>query len=395
MDSQPEKETTLIYLDNHATTRVDDRVVSAMVPYFLEQYGNASSRQHEFGWRAEAAVEKARREVALLIGADASEIFFTSGATESNNLALKGLVEAHAPDKSHVITAVTEHPSVLDTCVRLEEYGCNATRLGVDSNGLVDPDDVRRAITPQTLLVSVMFANNEIGTIGPIMEIGKVCRDAGVYFHTDATQAIPFVPVDVQAAGIDLLSISGHKCHAPKGVGALYLRSGISLSAQMDGGGHEHGKRSGTLNVPGVVGLGAASRIILDERASYAAPVGRLRDRFAELLREQCGDIVVNGHPEQRLPNNLSITFPGIRADRLMLEVRRVAMSTGSACSSASPEPSHVLRALGLDHDAIYSTIRFGLSRYTTEREIQTAAGLLAEGARKIRTSRAVAAVRG
>ncbi len=390
MKSQDDRTKHAIYLDNHATTRVDERVLAAMVPYFLEEYGNAASRQHEFGWRAEAAVEHARSDVARLIGAHPEEILFTSGATESNNLALKGLVEAYAPAKSHIITVATEHSSVLDTCARLEEYGCTVTRLEVDGQGLVDPEDVRRSLTPRTLLVSVMVANNEIGTIQPIVEIGKLCREAGVFFHTDATQAIPFVPVDVHAGGIDLLSISGHKCHAPKGIGALYVRDGITMAAQMDGGGHERGKRSGTLNVPGIVGLGAASRIIRDEREYYTPQVERLRDQFAEILLDQCGEMIINGHPVHRLPNNLSVTFPGIRADRLMLEARAVAMSTGSACSSASPEPSHVLRALGLDREAMDSTIRFGLSRFTTEQEIRAAGELLVEGTRKIRRGQTV-----
>ncbi len=374
-----------IYLDNHATTRVDERVMSAMVPYFLEQYGNAASRQHAFGWAAEAAVEKARQDIALLLGAEANEVIFTSGATEANNLALKGLVEAYAPAKSHLITVATEHPSVLDTCARLEEYGCTVTRLPVDEQGLVDPEAVRRAITPQTLVVSVMYANNEIGTLAPMAEVGSVCREAGVFFHTDATQAIPFLPINVQARGIDLLSLSGHKCHAPKGIGALCVRNGITIAPQMDGGGHERGKRSGTLNVPGIVGLGVAAGILRQDQGETALRVRGLRDRLELLLRDSCGEIVINGHPESRLPNNLSVTFPGVRADRLLLEVRSVAMSTGSACSSATPEPSHVLRAIGLGRDALSSTIRIGLSRFTTDDEITEAARLLAETVQRIR----------
>jgi len=390
--SQPNIATPRIFLDNHSTTRVDDRVLEAMVPFFLDEYGNAASRQHEFGWIAAAAVEKARRSVASLINAEPAEVFFASGATEANNLALKGLIEAYAPAKSHVITVVTEHPSVLDTCARLEAYGCTVTRLGVDASGLVDPDDVRRALTPSTLVVSVMFANNEIGTVAPIAEIAGICHDAGVFLHTDATQALPYLPIDVHAAGIDLLTFSGHKCHGPKGIGGLFVRRGISLTAQMDGGSHEKGMRSGTLNVPGIVGMGEAFRIIAEERERVVPRVLQLRDRFAGLLRERCGEIAVNGHHDRRLPNNLSVTFAGVRADRLMMEVRRVAMSTGSACGSASPEPSYVLRAIGLDREAVASTIRFGLSKYTREDEIDLATTLLAEGVRVVRSRNVPAA---
>ncbi len=374
-----------IYLDNHATTRIDDRVLDAMMPFYTEQYGNAASRQHEFGWQAEAAVEKARVEVAALVGSRPNEIFFTSGATESSNLALKGLVEAFAPGRQHIITATTEHPSVLDTCTSLEAYGCSVTRLAVDSNGVVDPDAVRQAITGNTLVVSIMLANNEIGTIASAKDIGRICREAGVFFHTDATQAAPFVPLQVNETTIDLLSLSGHKFHAPKGIGVLFVREGITLKPQMDGGGHERGMRSGTLNVPAIVGLGAASRIVREERSSYAPKVKTLRDAFSARLFAECGEMTVNGHPDLRLPNNLSATFHGARADRLMMDVRRVAMAAGSACSSASPSPSHVLRAIGLDRKAIDSTIRFGLSRFTTAEEIEAAAELIVEGVRRQR----------
>lgn len=383
-----------IYLDNHATTRIDDRVLAAMLPFYTEEYGNAASRQHEFGWRAEAAVEKARREVAELIGARPTEIFFTSGATESNNLALKGLVEAYAPVRQHIITATTEHSSVLDTCARLEEYGCSVTRLPVDSNGLVDPDAVRGAITPKTLAVSIMLANNEIGTIAPATDIGRICREAGVLFHSDATQAMPFLPVHVRETAIDLLSLSAHKFHGPKGIGVLYIRDGLRLAAQMDGGGHERGRRSGTLNVPAIAGLGAAARIVREERPAYAPKVKELRDQFSALLLAECGEVTMNGHPALRLPNNLSATFLGVRADRLMMEVRTVAMATGSACSSASPEPSHVLRAIGLDREAIGGTIRFGLSRFTTGEEIGAAAAAISDGVHKLRSGHRVAAAR-
>ncbi len=365
---------------------MDERVLDVMLPYFVEQFGNAASRQHSYGWTAEAAVEKARREVAEMIGADPTEIVFTSGATESINLAVKGLAESNGNSRTHVITAVTEHVAVLDSCARLEDFGYSVTRLPVDRFGVIDPDDVRKAITPRTLLVSLMMANNEIGTVAPVDVLAGICREAGVLFHTDATQAVPFLPLNVRAMGIDLLSLSGHKIHGPKGVGALYVRSGITLTAQMDGGGHERGRRSGTLNVPGIVGLGEAARLVTVERPFSAARVSALRDKFAVLLEAKCGDVSFNGHPDHRLPNNLNVTFRGLRADRLIMEVREVAMSTGSACSSASQEPSHVLQAIGLDRDAVNSSLRFGLSRFTTEEEIESAAEALCEGVSRLRS---------
>jgi cysteine desulfurase len=385
---------TPIYLDNHATTRMDDRVLAAMLPYYKENFGNASSRQHSYGWAAEAAVEKARKEVAELIGAAPGEVVFTSGATESINLGLKGLAEASGRTRTQIITAPTEHLAVLDTCSRLEEYGFQVTRLPVDAFGLIDPDDVRRAITPDTLLVSIMMANNEIGTVQPVEAIASICRDAGVIFHSDATQAVPFLPMDVHATGIDLLSLSAHKFHGPKGVGALYVRSGVEVVPQVDGGGHERGRRSGTVNVPGIVGLGEAARLVHAEQEGYVPRIRASRDQLVVLLETKCGDVSFNGHPTQRLPNNISATFRGVRADRLIIEVRDVAMSTGAACSSASPEPSHVLRAIGLDREGAESTIRLGLSRFTTERDIECAADAIAEGVGRIRSKTAVIAQR-
>jgi len=369
-----------IYLDNHATTRVDDRVLAAMLPYFTEQYGNASSRQHEYGWIAEAAVEHARGDVAGLVGADKDEIVFTSGATESINLALKGLAEACGPRKNHLVTSVTEHRAVLDTCDRLEDAGFSVTRLPVDRFGMVDPEAVRSAITEKTFAVSIMAANNEIGTLAPVRSIGDICRSRGVLFHTDATQAAATIPLDVHTMGIDLLSMSGHKMYGPKGIGALYVRNGVRVIAQMDGGGHERGRRSGTLNVPAIVGFGIAASLAASEGQRDAACICALRDHFVALLQSGLDGITVNGHPVERLATNASLTFEGVKADRLMMAVKRVAMSSGSACSTASPEPSHVLRAIGLKGDALIGTVRFGLGRFTTTEEIETAAELLVEG---------------
>ena len=376
---------TPIYLDNHATTRVDERVVAAMLPYFSEMYGNASSRQHEFGWKAEAAVERARAQVAALIGAQPQEIVFTSGATESINLALKGLAENAPPGRTHLVTVVTEHSAVLDSCDRLERAGFEVTRVKVDGWGLVDPDDIRRAITPRTFAVSVMTANNEIGTIAPVGAIGSLCSESGIAFHTDATQAAAAVPLHVGPMNIDLLSLSAHKFYGPKGVGALYVRSGIRPSPQIDGGGHERGFRSGTLNVPGIVGLGMAAELARREGAGDAKREQELRDDFVGRLSADLEGLTVNGHPDLRLPNNASITVEGVRADRLMLDVREVAMSTGSACSSSSPRPSHVLEAIGLGPAGLASTVRFGLGRFTTREEIEKAAECIIAFVRRAR----------
>ena len=375
-----------VYLDNHATTRVDPRVVEAMLPFFTEQYGNASSKQHEFGWFAEAAVEAARSQIAELIGARDQEIVFTSGATESINLAIKGVAECYSSKGNHIITVSTEHKAVLDTCHRLEASGFRVTYLAVDRNGCVDPEEMERAITDKTILVSVMAANNEIGTLAPVEEISKICASHGVLFHTDATQAAGKITIDLQRWQVDLMSLSSHKMYGPKGIGALVIRAAkprIRLAPQMDGGGHEHGVRSGTLNVPGIVGFGMAARIAQLELQTEAVRTRALRDKLVAGLRAQLEDITVNGHPEFRLPNNANITIPGVKADRLMMDMKDVAISSGSACSSSSPEPSHVLLALGLSKEEVLSSIRLGVGRFTTEEEINYAIRRIAETARK------------
>ena len=365
--------TTPVYLDNHATTKVDPRVLAAMLPWFGEEFGNASSRQHAFGWRAEAAVELARGRVARLIGAESREVIFTSGATESINLAIKGVVQAGASRGNHVVTSAVEHSAVLDTCRALERLGLQVTVLPVDRHGRVAPEDVTRAITPRTVLVSIMTANNEVGTLEPVAAIGSLCAERGVPFHSDAAQAVGRVPVDVRTMNVTALSFSAHKMYGPKGVGALYLRSTrppVPLVPQMDGGGHERGLRSGTLNVPGIVGFGEAASIALAEQQGEADRIRGLRDRLEAGLAAALPDITVNGDPSGRLPHNASITFVGARADRIMMEMKDVAVSAGSACGSADAGPSHVLKALGLAPDAAASTLRFGLGRFTTEEEI-------------------------
>ncbi len=378
-----------VYLDNHATTRMDPRVRDAMLPYFSESYGNAASVQHEYGWVAEAAVERARTEIATLIGAVPSEIVFTSGATESINLALKGVAEGNGYRGNHIITAATEHRAVLDTCRRLEQAGYRVTYLPVDSTGLVSPERVSDSITPETILVTVMGANNEIGTIAPVGAIARVCRDRGVLFHSDATQAVGKIPVDVASLGVDLLSFSAHKMYGPKGIGALYVRSSpaaIRLTPQIDGGGHERGLRSGTLNVPAIVGFGEAARIARAGLEEESERIRILRDRLVDGLAGQLERVRVNGHPVERLPQNANVTFEGVRADRLMMDMKDIAVSSGSACSSASPEPSHVLRAIGLRDDLVTSSLRFGLGRFTTDEEIDYTIRRVVETVRKLRS---------
>jgi cysteine desulfurase len=370
-----------IYLDNHSTTRPDTRVVDAMVPYLKERYGNAAS-QHEFGWVAHAAVENAREKIAALLGADKDEIVFTSGATESVNLAIKGVAEAYASRGRHLITAATEHRAVLDTCGVLEKHGFSVTVLPVDRQGLVSPLEVERALRRDTILVSIMAANNEIGTIAPMEEIGALCRSKGVLFHSDATQAVGRIPFQVLRIPVDLLSFSAHKMHGPKGVGALYVRSSgprIRLVQQIDGGGHQGGLRSGTANVPAVVGFGEAAEIAALEMEETSERIAELRDRLVAGIMSQLDDAQLNGHPEQRLPGNANLTFPGTKADRVILDMKDIAISTGSACSSASPEPSHVLKALGLSRDETVASLRFGLSRFTTAEEIDYTIGRLVE----------------
>lgn len=379
-----------IYLDNHATTRLDPRVLDAMMPFLTGAYGNAASRSHSFGWAAEQAVEKARAQVAKLIGAADKEVVFTSGATESNNLALKGAVEkfrAANPGRTpHLVTQATEHKAVLDPCAWLEQQGCRVTVLPVSPDGLVDLDAIRGLLDAEPpLLVSIMAANNEIGTVQPIEAIGALCRERGVLFHTDAAQAAGKLPIDVTRAAIDLLSISAHKLYGPKGVGALFVRKGVKLAEQMHGGGHERAMRSGTLNVPGIVGLGAACELAAAEMAGESARLAALRDRLQARLLAGLGQVRVNGSATHRLPGNLNMTFNHVDAESLMMGMRDVALSSGSACRSTSVQPSHVLRAIGLSEEAAHSTLRFGVGRFNTEEEIDFVADRLVEVARNLR----------
>lgn len=368
-----------IYLDYHATTPADPRVVDAMTPYFTERFGNAASRHHPFGWAARDAVEAARRQVAGLIGADAREICFTSGATESNNLALKGAGRAAADRPLHVVTVATEHRAVLDPCRRLADGGARVTEVQPDPDGRVSPEAIARALSADTVLVSVMLANNEIGVLQPIPAIAALTRARGILLHSDAAQAVGRVPVDVAALGVDLLSLTAHKLYGPKGVGALYVRRRrprVPLAPLIDGGGHERGLRSGTLNVPGIVGFGAAAAICRTELAPEGERIGRLRDRLLAALTGQLDGVTVNGSLEQRLPHNLNVSFAGVEGESLLVGLDDVAVSSGAACSSASPslEPSHVLRAIGIPHDLARASLRFGLGRWTTVEEIDYAA---------------------
>ena len=386
-----------IYMDNHATTRIDPHVLEAMMPWLTENYGNAASRSHGFGWAAEQAVETARAQVAKLIGATAREIVFTSGATESNNLAIFGAVDAAraaGPERAiHVVTQATEHKAVLDPCAWLEKKSCRVTVLPVDAEGRVRVGDLRRLLDEsgddgKPLLVTILAANNEIGTLQPIEEIGALCHERGVLFHTDAAQALGKIPVDVNRSRIDLLSISGHKIYGPKGVGALFVRRNhprVRLTEQMHGGGHERGMRSGTLNVAGIVGLGAACEIAGAEMEAEGARLARLRDRLQAKLVAGLDHVRVNGAPEHRLPGNLNITFEGVDSETLMMALKDVALSSGSACTSAKIEPSHVLRALGLDEEAAHSSLRFGLGRFNTEEEVDYVADRLIDAVKKLR----------
>jgi cysteine desulfurase len=378
-----------IYMDYHATTPVDPRVLAEMLPYFTDVFGNAASRNHVFGWRAEEAVEHARERVAALIGAEnPKEIVFTSGATESNNLAIKGVAEFYREKGNHLITTVIEHKAVLDTCKRLEKQGFEVTYLPVDRYGMVDPDDVRKAITDRTILVSVMLANNEVGTIQPIAEIGKITRERGVLLHSDAVQGIGKIPFDVARASVDLLSVTAHKMYGPKGVGALYVRRSrprVRLVAQMDGGGHERGNRSGTLNVPGIVGLGMAAEIMQREGADESTRLLSLRERLWKRLSSAIEDIHLNGHPERRLPGNLNVAFAYVEGEAMMMAIKDVAVSSGSACTSASLEPSYVLRAMGVGEEMAHSSIRFGLGRFTTPEEVDFVADLVIDKVNKLR----------
>jgi cysteine desulfurase len=377
-----------IYLDNHATTPMDPRVFEAMKPYFMEKFGNAASRNHSFGWVAEEAVEKARKQLADLIGASAKEIVITSGATESDNLALKGVAEMYSQKGDHLITAATEHKAILDTCKRLEKHGCRVTYLPVRKDGLIDLDQLRDAITPKTILVSIMWGNNEIGTVQPIREIGALCHENGILFHTDGTQAVGKIPVDVLADNVDLMSFSGHKMYGPKGIGALYVRRKsprVQLTAQMDGGGHERGMRSGTLNVPGIVGFGAAAEICRQELPEEMARATHLRDRLKDAILAELDEVYINGSVEHRLPHNLNISFAYVEGESLLMGINDIAVSSGSACTSATLEPSYVLKALGAGDDLAHSSIRFGIGRFNTEEEIDYTARKVIDVVKKLR----------
>ena len=365
--------TTPVYMDNNSTTRTDPRVVDAMLPYFSEKYGNAASKTHAFGWEAEEAVDMAREEIASVINASAKEIVITSGATESDNLAIKGSVSMLKERGNHIITVATEHKAVLDPCKRLQREGYDITYLPVDRLGLITPEQLQEAMTDRTVLVSIMAANNEIGVLQPIAKIGKLCKDRNILFHTDAAQAYGKIPIDTEAMGIDLLSISGHKIYGPKGIGALYVRRRnphVRIDPQMDGGGHERGMRSGTLPVPLIIGLARAATLCRQEMSGESERLVHLRERLKAGLIEQLGEVIENGHPTQRLSGNLNMSFAHVSGEALLMSLKNVALSSGSACTSANIEPSYVLRALGLSEELAYGSLRFGLGRFTTEAEI-------------------------
>src|SRR6185295_6698401 len=376
-----------IYMDNHATTRVDPRVVEAMLPFFTETYGNAASRSHSYGWAAEKAVDEARDQVAALIGASGREIVWTSGATESDNLAIKGAAEFLKDRGNHIITAQTEHKAVLDTCKRLEKEGFEVTYLPVGEDGRVDPAVVRAAMTDKTILVSIMLANNEIGSVNPVEEIGAVVKEKGALFHIDAVQGVGKIPFDVNTARADLVSLSAHKMYGPKGVGALYVRRKprVRITAIIDGGGHERGMRSGTLNVPGIVGFGAAAELCRLEMKNEAARLFALRERLRNGLQTQVSDTFINGSLEHRLPGSLNISFAYIEGEAMLMGLKDVAVSSGSACTSASLEPSYVLRALGVDEELAHTSIRFGLGRFNTEEEVDFVVDRVVDKVNKLR----------
>ena len=381
-----------VYLDFHATTPVDPRVLEAMLPYFSERFGNPASRQHAYGWEAQKAVDTARSQVAALIGASPSEIVFTSGASESNNLAIKGAVHARRTRGDHIITVAPEHKSVLDSCACLEREGCRVTRLRVDSEGFIDLDELRATISDRTVLISIMAANNEIGVLQPLAAIGAIAQERGVLFHTDAAQAAGKVPLDVARSGIDLLSLTGHKYYGPKGAGALYVRRTkpkLELTCQIDGGGHENGMRSGTLNVPGLVGLGRAAEICRDEMPRESARLSALRDRLFAGLQKDLDGVRLNGPtPDRRLPHNLHVSFDDVEGEALLMALGELAVSTGSACSSGSQAPSHVLKAIGAVGDRAGASIRFGLGRPTTDRDIDFAIDRVTTVVRALRAAR-------
>jgi cysteine desulfurase len=376
-------------MDYHSTTPVDPRVLAEMLPYFTEKFGNAASRNHAFGWTAEEAVEMGRERIARLIGAQSEkEIVFTSGATESNNLALKGVAEFYKDKGNHIITTTIEHKAVLDTCKRLEKQGFQVTYLDVKRDGRIDLDQLKDAFTDKTILVSIMFANNEIGTVQPLEEIGKMTRERGVLFHTDAVQGVGKVPFDVQAMNVDLASVTAHKMYGPKGVGGLYVRRSkprVRIAAQMDGGGHERGSRSGTLNVPSIVGFGKAAEILRLEGKEESKRILALRERLRTKIQGSLEEVFVNGSLEHRLPGNLNLSFAFVEGEAMMMAIKDVAVSSGSACTSASLEPSYVLRALGVGDELAHSSIRFGLGRFNTEEEVDYVAELVVAKVEKLR----------
>ncbi|HVN07491.1 MAG TPA: IscS subfamily cysteine desulfurase [Patescibacteria group bacterium] len=377
-----------IYMDNHATTPVDPRVVETMLPFFNETFGNAASRNHEYGWKAEEGVEHGREQVAKLIGATPKEIIWTSGATESDNLAIKGVAEMYREKGNHIITQVTEHKAVLDTCKRLEKYGFEVTYLPVQKDGRVNLDELRRAITAKTILITIMYANNEIGVVQPVAEIGAIAKEKGVFFHVDGVQAVGKIPVDVNKDNIDLLSMSAHKLYGPKGVGALYVRRRnprVQLAAIIDGGGHERGMRSGTLNVTGIVGFGKACELCQQEMPAESARMRGLRDRLKDAIFKELDEVFINGSMTYRLPNNLNISFAYVEGESMLMGINDIAVSSGSACTSATLEPSYVLKALGVGEDLAHTSIRFGLGRFNTEEEVDYVAARVIETVKRLR----------
>jgi cysteine desulfurase len=377
-----------IYMDHHATTPVDPQVLEAMLPFFTDEFGNAASRSHSFGWRAEEAVEKARETVGGLIHASLKEIVFTSGATESDNLAILGTAQRLRESGKHILTGTTEHPAVLDCCRHLEKCGFEITYLPVDSTGRVSPDDVRVSLRPDTILISLMAANNEVGTLHPISEIGKIAKERKVLFHCDASQAVGRIPIDVEAMGVDLLSFTAHKLYGPKGIGALYLRRRnprVRLTPLLYGGGHEGGMRPGTLNVPGIVGFGKACEIAGSVMHEESSRVRDLRDRLHRGITAQLEEVRLNGHPDLRLPNNLNLSFAYVEGESLMLAMEDVAISSGSACTSATQEPSHVLKAMGVSDELAHTSLRFGLGRFNTSDEVNDVIGRVVESVKKLR----------
>ena len=377
-----------IYMDNHATTPLDPRVLDAMMPFLTDQFGNAASRNHKFGWEAEQAVEDARKQIASAIGADPREIVFTSGATESDNLAVKGVAGMYREKGDHIITCVTEHKAILDPCKHLEKDGIRVTFLPVANNGMVDLDDLKKAITDKTILISIMHANNEVGVLQDIKEIGRIARERGVLFHTDATQSVGKAPFNVNEMNVDIASLSAHKMYGPKGVGALYVRRRnprVLLTPIIDGGGHERGMRSGTLNVPGIAGFGKAAQLAAQELPEESARLLRLRERLRTTLNNELDELYINGDLERRLPGNLNMSFAFVEGESLLMGINDIAVSSGSACTSASLEPSYVLKALGVGEDLAHTSIRFGIGRFNTEEEVDYVANRVIETVRRLR----------